>query len=95
MDELDTKKLSEEKNRRLRTILYSIEDELLDILMDEYEIRGLKKVDTVALAIGIYSMTMQFTSSLLQHTITRMVQAQQENKRDLDWTYEKKEDPKT
>ena len=93
MDELDTKKLSEQKNERLRTILFSIEDELLDILMDEYEIRGLKKVDTVALAIGIYSLTMQFTSSLLQHTISRMVEAQKERDRDLDWKYEKKEDP--
>ena len=89
MVELDSKKLSEEKNRRLRSILFSIEDELLDILMDEYAKKGMDKVDTVALAIGIYSMTMQFTSSLLSHTITRMVESQEKPQRDTSWKYEK------
>ncbi len=90
MVDWDTTKLSKEKNRRLRTILFSIEDELLDIIMDEYTKKGMEKVDTVALAIGIYSMTMQFTSSLLSHTITRMVESQRKPQRDLNWKYEKK-----
>ena len=89
MVELDSKKLSEKKNRRLRSILFSIEDELLDILMDEYAKKGMDKVDTVALAIGIYSMTMQFTSSLLSHTITRMVESQEKPQRNTSWKYQK------
>lgn len=89
MTDLDSKKLSDEKNRRLQSILFSIEDELLDILMDEYSKQGMDKVDTVALAIGIYSMTMQFTSSLLSHTITRMVESQEKPQRDTSWKYQK------
>ena len=84
-------KIKESRNNRLRNIAASIEMELLDIIMQEYEDMGLKDIPTIGLALGVYSVTMQFTSQLQQHTLKMMIDAQSEAKRvPTDWRYEKK-----
>lgn len=84
-------KIDSKRNQRLRNIATSIEMELLDIIMQEYEDMGLKDIPTIGLALGIYSVTMQFTSQLQQHTLALMIKAQEEAERvSIDWRYERK-----
>jgi len=85
------KKIKESRNQRLKNIAFSIEDELLDIIMDEYEDMGVKDIPSIGLALGVYSVTMQFTSQLQQHTLNMMIAAQGEAERlSTKWRYERK-----
>lgn len=87
----ESKKIKDERNRRLRNIASSIEMELLDIIMKEYDDMGLKDIDTLGLALGIYSITMQFTSNIQLHTLQLMIKAQTENQKvDTSWRYKLK-----
>ena len=89
MKKFENIKISGTRNQRLRNIATAIEMELLDIVMQEYENKGLKDIDTIALAIGIYSITMQFTAELTKHTLHLMIKAQTENERvNSNWRYE-------
>ncbi len=83
-------KIKGSRNQRLRNIATSIEMELLDIIMDEYEDMGLKEIPSIGLALGVYSVTMQFTSEIQKHTLQLMIKAQTENERvSTEWKYEK------
>lgn len=85
------KKINEKRNQRLKNIASSIEMELLDIIMDEYEDMGLKDIDTLGLALGIYSITMQFTSEIQRHTLQLMIKAQTEDEKvSTNWRYKLK-----
>lgn len=91
MENFENVKISETRNQRLRNIATAIEMELLDIIMKEYEDKGLKEIPTLGLALGIYSITMQFTSAIQTHTLQAMIKAQTENEKvKTDWRYEKK-----
>ena len=90
MNDFKHVKVSDTRNQRLKNIASSIEMELLDIIMKEFEDRGIKEVDTLGLALGIYSITMQFTSEIQKHTISLMIKAQTENEKvSSDWRYKK------
>ena len=90
MNNFEHVKISGTRNQRLKNIAVAIEMELLDIIMQEYEDKGIKEIPTLGLALGIYSMTMQFTSELQKHTLHLMIQAQKENERvPTDWRYKK------
>lgn len=92
MNKFESVKIKESRNKRLRNIASSIEMELLDIIMQEYEDKGIKEIDTLGLALGIYSITMQFTSAIQQHTLQLMIKAQTENdKVSTEWRYQKSE----
>ena len=91
MNEFENKKVSATRNQRLKNIAIAIEMELLDIVMQEYEEKGLKEIPTLGLALGIYSITMQFTSEIQKHTLHLMIKAQTENENvSSKWRYEKK-----
>jgi len=83
-------KIKDWRNKRLRNIAASIEMELLDIIMQEYEDMGLKDIPSIGLALGVYSVTMQFTSELTKHTLKLMIDAQGSAERlDTTWRYKK------
>jgi len=90
MNEFENVRISETRNQRLKNIATAIEMELLDIIMKEYEKLGMKEIPSIGLALGIYSITMQFTSEIQKHTLHLMVKAQGENERvPTTWRYEK------
>lgn len=92
MDNFENIKISQTRNQRLKNIATSIEMELLDIIMQEYEKLGMKEIPTLGLALGIYSITMQFTSEIQRHTLLLMNKAQAENEIvKTDWRYKKNE----
>ena len=92
MDNFENIKISQTRNQRLKNIASSIEMELLDIIMQEYEKLGMKEIPTLGLALGIYSITMQFTSEIQRHTLLLMNKAQAENEIvKTDWRYKKNE----
>lgn len=83
-------KIKDSRNQRLRNIASSIEMELLDIIMDEYEDMGLKEIPSIGLALGVYSVTMQFTSEIVKHTLKLMVDAQGEAEMlSTSWRYKR------
>ena len=85
-------KIETKRQRRLRNIATSIEMELLDIIMDEYEDMGLKEIPSIGLALGVYSVTMQFTSEIVKHTLKLMIDAQGEAETlPISWRYKKNE----
>jgi len=88
MSGFENKRISETRNQRLKNIATAIEMELLDIIMQEYEKLGMKEIPSIGLALGIYSITMQFTSEIQKHTLHLMVKAQGENERfPTTWRY--------
>lgn len=83
-------KIETKRQRRLRNIATSIEMELLDIIMDEYEDMGLKEIPSIGLALGVYSVTMQFTSEIVKHTLKLMIDAQSEAETlSTSWRYKR------
>ena len=92
MKNFENVKVSGTRNQRLKNIATAIEMELLDIIMKEFEDRGIKDIPTLGLALGIYSITMQFTSEIQKHTLHLMNKAQAQNEKvKTDWRYEKNE----
>jgi len=92
MNNFENVKISGTRNQRLKNIATAIEMELLDIIMKEFEDHGMKDIPTLGLALGIYSITMQFTSEIQKHTLHLMNLAQSENEKvSTNWRYRKNE----
>ncbi len=81
-------RIKSDRDERLKKLLYKVEDEMLDIIMKEFKDRDTEDFPTLGLALGIYSITMQWTSELQKHTLHLMIDAQLQNERvSTGWKY--------